>query len=86
MTPFALLLALVAVLAGGLLVNLGGLRLLNAGRGQSLNVCGAWLHVLTDALGSVGVILGGFLIRAFGWGWADPAVSVLIGLLVIFSS
>ena len=47
---------------------------------------GAWLHVLSDALGSVGAIAGGFLVWRFGWSWADPAVSVLIGLLVVASS
>lgn len=74
------------IAAGGLLVNLIGLWILNAGRNESLNVRGAWLHVLTDALGSVGAILGGAAVWAFGWPWADPAVSVVIGLLVIFSS
>ena len=77
---------MMGIAAGGLAVNLVGLWILNAGRSESLNVRGAWLHVLTDALGSVGAILGGLLIWAFGWAWADPAVSVLIGLLVIFSS
>ena len=72
--------------AGGLVVNLAGLWILNAGRGESLNMRGAWLHVLTDALGSVGAIVGGALIYFFGWSWADPAVSVLIGLLVLYSS
>lgn len=74
------------IATGGLAVNLLGLWLLNAGRGESLNVRGAWLHVLTDALGSVGAIAGGVLIWAYGWYWADPAVSVLIGVLVIYSS
>ena len=74
------------VAAGGLVVNLVGLRLLHAGRGESLNVRGAWLHVATDALGSVGAIVGGALVYFFGWRWADPAVSVLIGLLVAYSS
>lgn len=77
---------MMGIASGGLVVNLLGLWLLNAGRGDSLNVRGAWLHVLSDALGSVGAILGGFLIWTFGWAWADPAVSVLIGVLVIFSS
>ena len=75
-----------AIAAGGLAVNLVGLWILNAGRNESLNVRGAWLHVLTDALGSVGAILGGAAVWAFGWEWADPAVSILIGLLVVFSS
>ncbi|MDV3295109.1 MAG: cation diffusion facilitator family transporter [Brachybacterium paraconglomeratum] len=77
---------MMAIAAGGLVVNLAGLWILNAGRGESLNLQGAWLHVLTDALGSVGAVLGGALVYFFGWSWADPAVSVLIGLLVLYSS
>ena len=77
---------MMGIATGGLVVNLLGLWILNAGRTGSLNMRGAWLHVLSDALGSMGAILGGFLIWAFGWAWADPAVSVLIGLLVVFSS
>jgi cobalt-zinc-cadmium efflux system protein len=77
---------MLAVAVGGLAVNLIGLRLLHGGRDESLNVHGAWLHVLTDALGSVGAIAAAGLIWAFGWAWADPVASVLIGLLVIYSS
>ena len=47
---------------------------------------GAWLHLLTDALGSVAALAAGGLIWAFGWNWADPVASMLIGLLVIYSS
>ncbi|MET0399152.1 MAG: cation diffusion facilitator family transporter [Longimicrobiaceae bacterium] len=78
---------LVMVIAvGGLLVNVAGLLMLHGGKDESLNVRGAWLHLLTDALGSVGAILGGAAVWAFGWYWADPLVSVLIGLLVIWSA
>jgi cobalt-zinc-cadmium efflux system protein len=77
---------MMGVAVGGLAINLVGLRILNAGRAESLNVRGAWLHVLTDALGSVGAIAAGGLVWAFGWDWADPVASVLIGLLVIYSS
>ncbi len=76
----------VGIAAGGLLINLIALWLLNASKSESLNVRGAWLHVLTDALGSVGAILGGLAVWQFGWAWADPAISILIGLLVIYSS
>lgn len=78
--------AMLAVAVGGLAVNLVGLWLLHGGREESLNVHGAWLHVLTDALGSVGAIAAAALIWAFGWEWADPVASVLIGLLVVYSS
>jgi cobalt-zinc-cadmium efflux system protein len=71
---------------GGLLVNGIGVWLLHAGREHNLNIRGAWLHLLTDALGNVGVIAGGLLVWMMGWNWADPAVSVLIGALVIWSS
>lgn len=77
---------MMGIAAGGLLVNLAGLWILHAGRSESLNVRGAWLHVLSDALGSVGVIAAGVLIWVFGWNWADPIVSIIIGLLVLYSS
>jgi cobalt-zinc-cadmium efflux system protein len=77
---------MVVVAAGGLVVNLIGLRILSKGRHQNLNVRGAWLHVMSDALGSVGAIGAGALIWAFGWTWADSVASVLIGLLIIHSS
>jgi len=77
---------MMGIAIGGLLVNLAGLWILSAGRDDNLNVRGAWLHVLTDALGSVQAIAAGALIWAFGWQWADPAASVLIALLVVYSS
>ena len=74
------------VASGGLLVNAAGLWILRAGRDANLNMRGAWLHVLTDALGSLQAIIAGGLIWAYGWRWVDPLASVLIGLLVIYSS
>lgn len=71
---------------GGLLINLVSLWLLRGGREHNLNVRGAWLHVLTDALGSLGAVTAGVLIWAFGWRLADPAISVVIGVLVVYSS
>lgn len=77
---------MLAIASGGLAVNLAGLWLLNAGKSDNLNLRGAWLHVLTDMLGSVGAIVTGLLIWAFGWHWTDPVASVLIGLLVLYSA
>ena len=74
------------VALGGLIINLIGLWILEGGRQDSLNVRGAWLHVLSDTLASVGVILAGFGIWAFGWLWLDPAVSVVVAVLVLFSA
>ena len=77
---------MLAIACGGLLVNLAGLWILREGRSESLNVRGAWLHVLGDALGSAGAILSGALIWAFGWQWADPVASLLIAVLVVISA
>ena len=78
--------AMMAIAAGGLIVNLVSLKILAAGRAESLNLRGAWLHVLTDALGSAQALLAGLLIWLYGWYWVDPLASVLIGLLVIYSA
>ncbi len=74
--------AMLAIASGGLLVNLVCLRVLESGRHESLNVRGAWLHVVSDALGSVGAMTAGVLVWAFGWVWADPLASVVICALI----
>ncbi len=77
---------MMAIAGIGLVVNIGALFILQAGKSSNLNVRGAWLHTLTDALGSVQALVAGGLIWAFGWRLADPIASVLIGLLVLWSS
>jgi cobalt-zinc-cadmium efflux system protein len=76
---------MLAVAGGGLLVNAAGLWVLRSDD-DNLNMRGAWLHVLTDLLGSVQAIVAGGLIWIFGWTWTDPLASVLIGGLIIYSS
>ena len=70
----------------GLLVNLCTVWLLRGAHQKSLNLRGVFLHVIGDALGSVGAIVAGVLILWTGWQWADPATSVLIGCLILLSS
>ena len=77
---------MMTIAIGGLLVNLASLAILRGGRQENLNIRGAWLHVVMDALGSVGAIVAGGLISLFGWYLADPIASVLIVLLVIYSA
>jgi cobalt-zinc-cadmium efflux system protein len=77
---------MLVIAVGGLAINIAGLWILSAGRAENLNVRGAWLHVMSDALGSVGAITAAGLIWAFGWTWADSLASVAIGILVIYSS
>lgn len=75
-----------AVAVGGLAVNLVAAFLLHGDHQHDLNLRGAWLHVVGDALGSVAAIFAGIVIMAFGWGWADAVSSVLISAIIIFSS
>ncbi|HEY5658534.1 MAG TPA: cation diffusion facilitator family transporter [Myxococcota bacterium] len=79
-------LGMLSIATGGLAVNVAALLILNPGRSQSLNVRGAWLHVLSDALGSVGAMAAGALIWLFGWYWADPTASLAICALVLYSA
>ena len=53
---------------------------------EDLNVRSAYLHVLGDAVSSVGVILAAGVIMWTGWQWVDPLMSILIGILILFSS
>ena len=52
---------------------------------DNLNMRGAFLHVISDMLGSVGAIIAALLIMFFSWGWADPLASVLVAALVLRS-
>ena len=67
----------------GLAVNLIGFFILREGAKESLNLHGAFLEVVSDALGSVGVIIAALLIWWKGWYYADPIFSVLIGLFIL---
>lgn len=70
----------------GLAINLAAAWILHRSRGESLNVEGAFLHVLADTLGSIGVLISGALILGFGWAVADPIVAAVIGVLILIAS
>ncbi|MCP2260272.1 cobalt-zinc-cadmium efflux system protein [Streptoalloteichus tenebrarius] len=69
--------------AVGLLANLVSFALLRGGAKESLNVRGAYLEVLADLIGSVGVLVSGAVTLIFGWRYADPVIGVAIGLFVL---
>jgi len=69
--------------AAGLVANIVVFLMLRAGADESLNVRGAYLEVLADTIGSVGVLVGGFVTWAFGWYLADPIIAVAVGLFVL---
>ncbi len=74
---------MIVVALAGLLVNLAGFFILRASSKHSLNVRGAFLHVVGDLLSSAAVVAGGLVIRFTGWSLIDPALSVLIGLVIL---
>jgi len=70
----------------GLFVNVAAALLLRGGRSDSINVEAAFRHVIGDLAGSLGTIVAAALIVTTGWTYADPVVSILIGLLILSSS
>ena len=76
-------LPLLVVASLGFVVNIIAFLLLREGSKESLNMEGAYLEVVSDTIGSVGVIAGALLIQATGWTWVDPAVGVAIGLWIL---
>lgn len=71
------------VAAVGLGVNLVSMRLLAGGSSESLNVQGAYFEVLSDMLGSLGVIAAALIIMWTGWTLADPLIGAGIGLFIV---
>ena len=74
---------MLVVAAVGLVANVAALRLLHGGHRHSLNVRGAYLHVVGDLLGSVGTLTAGTIIALTGWTTADPLISIGIALLIL---
>ena len=76
----------ILVAAGGLVVNLTCAWILHGRHEVDLNIRGAWLHILSDALGSIGAIIAGAVMSLYGWYAADPIFSAFIGVLIVWSS
>ncbi|MET0331353.1 MAG: cation diffusion facilitator family transporter [Dyella sp.] len=70
----------------GLVVNLLVLRSLHDHAHDDLNMASASLHVLGDLAGSVAAVLAALAVRWLGWNWADPALSLLVSLLILTSA
>lgn len=81
--PEVLGVPMLVVAVGGLAVNLIAFALLRGGADDSLNVEGAYLEVLADTLGSVGVIVAATVISTTGFTLVDPLFGVAIGLFVL---
>ena len=74
------------VASGGLLANVASAYILFSKQSKSLNVRGAFFHVLSDAIGSLGAITASLLILFLGWNFADALISAIVAVLILSSS
>lgn len=75
-----------AVAFVGILINGVTAYLFMSGRKDDINIRGAYIHMATDALVSVGVVISGLLIQQTQWMWVDPAISIVIALIITLST
>ena len=86
-TPQAVQGATIMAVAGvGIVINGITALLFMRGRQGDLNIRGAFLHMVADALVSAGVVVAGGLALAFGWTWLDPVVSLLIAAVIVIGT
>jgi cobalt-zinc-cadmium efflux system protein len=76
---------MLVVACGGFAVNVIAALLLHRSAGESLNIRGAYLHVIGDLIGSAGAILAALVILVTGWTPADPLISVFVAALILWS-
>ncbi|MCX7359413.1 MAG: cation diffusion facilitator family transporter [Alphaproteobacteria bacterium] len=77
---------IMAVAAAGVVINAATAMLFIAGRKEDVNVRGAYLHMVADAGVSAAVIVAGALIYFTGMNWIDPAISVVVVLLILWGT
>jgi len=78
---------IVAIVAGiGIAINLGSAMLFFRNKEHDLNTKGAYLHLLTDAMVSMGVVVAGVIIKFTNWYWLDGAVSIVVLIIILFST
>ncbi len=77
----------VSVVAGvGILINGFSAWLFMSGSKDDINIRGAYLHMAADAAISLGVLVAGLIVRYSGWNWVDPAVSMVIVAIIVYST
>ena len=78
-TNLVIVLSLLGILANGFSV-----LLLQKDADRNMNMRSAYLHLLTDMMASIAVLIGGLLMKFFEWYWVDPALTILIALYLIY--
>ena len=70
----------------GVVINTATALLFMAGREKDLNVKGAFMHMAADAVLALGVVVVGVVILLTGWHWLDPAMSLLISVVIVYGT
>lgn len=78
--------AILVVASIGVVVNAVTAALFFSGREHDLNIKGAFLHMAADALVSLGVVAAGIGMLSTGWVWLDPAISIVIAVVVVLGT
>jgi cobalt-zinc-cadmium efflux system protein len=78
--------AIIVVAAAGILINTASALLFFRNKESDLNLKGAYLHLMVDALVSVGVVVAGIVIHFTGWLWLDPLISLVIMAVIVVST
>jgi cobalt-zinc-cadmium efflux system protein len=76
----------ISVASIGILINAGTALMFMSGRKRDLNIRGAFMHMATDAVISLGVVLTAFAMLSTGWLWLDPVVGLIIVLLIVYGT
>ncbi|NEW90104.1 cation transporter, partial [Rhodopseudomonas sp. WA056] len=77
----------VMIVAGiGIVINAATAWLFASGRHSDLNIRGAYLHMAADAAVSAAVVVAGVIILVTGWYWIDPAVSLLVAVVIVWGT
>ena len=77
---------IMVVAAVGILVNGGTALLFMSGRNDDMNIKGAFAHMAADALVALGVVVGGAVILFTGWNWLDPAISLVVSVVIVLGT
>jgi cobalt-zinc-cadmium efflux system protein len=78
--------AIITVAAAGILINAASALLFFRNKESDLNLKGAYLHLMVDALVSLGVVAAGIVIHFTDWLWVDPLISIVIMVVIVFST
>ncbi|MDR6998782.1 cation diffusion facilitator family transporter [Neobacillus niacini] len=70
----------------GIVINTITALLFMSGRKNDLNIRGAYLHMMADAVVSLGVVISGFIMLWSGWQWIDPLVSLIIAIVIFIGT